>query len=378
MVAAESFCQALRRRGYDFWTGVPCSTFKGVINHILATPELPFVMAANEGAAVGLAAGSWLAGRKPVVLLQSSGFGNLLNPLTSLSLSYRMPMLLVISGRAYPDGVGDEPQHRLMGASLRDVLRLLGVRRADLPLSEAASDANRDDAWEATLDDLDGWVEADGVAALVVPPGGLTGRGTPPPWEADYPLSRADALARVAAVLDGSELVVSTTGKLSRELFLRHDRQGNFYMQGSMGHARAIALGAALAEPARRVVVLDGDGACLMHLGSLSTVGHYAPANLLDVVLDNEAHGSTGHQHTTSSTTDLARTAEACGYRRSFQCADGAALDAALAACRGAAGPSFLLVKINRQETPDLPRITATYSQETTARRARDFVVAAG
>jgi phosphonopyruvate decarboxylase len=135
-------------------------------------------------------------------------------------------------------------------------------------------------------------------------------------------------------------------------------------MQGSMGHARAIALGIALAQPQRRVISIDGDGATLMHLGSLSTVGHYRPPNLIDLVLDNEAYESTGNQDTTSTTTDLALVAGACGYAASERCLDAAQLREALVRALNGTGPTFLLVKVGREEHHGLPRITDRHSQE--------------
>ena len=142
-----------------------------------------------------------------------------------------------------------------------------------------------------------------------------------------------------------------------------------------MGHARAIALGVALSDPSRRVVLLDGDGATLMHMGSLSTVGHYLPPSLIEVVLDNEAHGSTGNQHTTSSTTDLAAVARACNYRNAWFCTSEDDLRKALRDAFDTPGPNLILMKINRNEPEDLPRVTSVHSPDEMARTFRSFLV---
>ena len=165
----------------------------------------------------------------------------------------------------------------------------------------------------------------------------------------------------IASILKGDEFVIATTGKPSRELFTVDDRAGNFYMQGSMGHAASIGLGVALDRPEKKIVVLDGDGALLMHLGILSTVGHYRPENFYHVVLDNESYETTGDQDTTSSTTDFCRVAEACGYAHAAQVADATSLKCEAQAMIASRGPALLRVKINRLLTEDIPRISSKY-----------------
>lgn len=367
MIDAADLCTLLADRGYTFYTGVPCSTFKQLINHVLGRRDLQFVMAANEGAALGVAAGAWLGGRKPVVILQNSGVGNLVNPLTSLSAPYRIPALMLISARAYPDGKGDEPQHSLIGASIRELLSAFGIHRIDLPRDGpgiAAAIAEADERVTAREE----------CVAVMVPDHTIGGNAEAPEWKRAFPLTRAEALRIVASRVREEDAVVSTTGMISRALFAAHDRAGNFYMQGSMGHARAIALGIALARPERRVITIDGDGATLMHMGSLSTVGHYRPRNLVEIVIDNEAHGSTGNQHTTSSSTDMAAVASACSYARAWSCATAEELEAALDDALSGGGPQFILVKTNREENGALPRITTRYAPDDIARAVRGFL----
>jgi phosphonopyruvate decarboxylase len=368
MISTEAFCGLLEQHGYTFYTGVPCSYFRHTITHVTSHPRLTYVIAANEGAALGIAAGAWLSGRKPVLLLQNSGVGNLVNPMTTLSMPYRIPSLLFVSARAYPDGVGDEPHHRLIGATVRDLWASFGVQCMDMPCEEAGF---RD--LLAAADEV--VTHGSGVVAVMVPKGYLGGNGAAAPLTSPYRLRRSEAVRIIAAMLNGEEAVVATTGRISRELFVHQDRSGNFYMQGSMGHARAISLGIALSQPQRRVVSIDGDGATLMHLGSLSTVGYYKPRNLIDIVLDNEAYESTGNQDTTSTTTDLALVARACEYASSERCATAEELQDAVGRALRGTGPSFLHVKVNREENRGLPRVTDKHPQEATARVFRRFLV---
>jgi phosphonopyruvate decarboxylase len=371
MTQAAELCSLLQNRDYTFYAAVPCSAFNGTINHILGSAKLELVMAANEGAALGIAVGAWLSGHKPVVMLQNSGVGNLLNPLTSLAIPCHIPLLLLISGRGYPDGSWDEPQHRVIGANLRGLLDQLDIPRFDLSSDpgEAAAIIDQADELLAT---------GRRCVAIIVPNGCLTGGPPPPRWERTFPLTRDDAISIIFDHVDarhpGDAAVISTTGKISRAVFTNHDRAGNFYMQGAMGHARAIALGIARSDPARRVVLLDGDGATLMHMGSLSTVGHHLPPSLLDIVLDNEAHGSTGNQYTTSATTDLAAVAKACNYRGTWYCTTEDELRSALSAALDSNGPNLILVKINRDEPAHLPRVTSAHTPDDMARTFRTFL----
>ncbi len=208
MIAARDFCSLLRTKGYSFYTGVPCSTFKDAINYISSDPSLTYVMAANEGAAMGIAAGVWLAGGKAALLIQNSGVGNLVNPLTSLASPFRIPVLMFISARAYPNGTGDEPQHRLMGATVRELFATFGVVRQDMPEDPTALNEVLDLAEEA--------VRAGQAAAIMVPKGRIHSGGPAPPWGRDYPLSRQQALDVIFRHLKGDEAVVLTTGLISR------------------------------------------------------------------------------------------------------------------------------------------------------------------
>jgi len=189
-------------------------------------------------------------------------------------------------------------------------------------------------------------------------------------------MTRLEAIRVVAAHLSDREAVVATTGLAGRELLSVSDRSANFAMAGSMGHALAIGLGIAIGQPERRVVVLDGDGALLMHAGSLSTAGHERPANLVHVVLDNGTYDSTGGQPTTSATTDLVAMARACGYRAAHCCRDADELGAVFRAGPDRAGPVFVRAVIGAAPGPPPQRVTARGSLDSQAAACRAALAA--
>lgn len=333
---------ALTELGYRFATGVPCSTFQQVIEHFGATGAGRYIAAANEGAALSLAAGAAMAGVKSLVLLQNSGLGNLVNPLTSLVTLYEIAVLVLVSVRDAEDG----PQHRLMGRSTGPLLREL-----DVPVFSLSGTCG---GAAVVLAAAERELAAGRTAFVLVPPVPFSASDRPQAPADRAPaaaFTRGRAIATIAAWLTDQH-VVSTTGYISRDLCGQHDQPSNFYMQGSMGHALAIGLGVAIARPRAEVVVLDGDGALLMHLGTLSTVGAVAPANLTHIVLDNGVYESTGHQPTTSPSTRLEQVAAACGYRRAEVVADDGALARFLSSHRPGGGPTLLRVMISPEGAP--------------------------
>lgn len=353
MIESRDFVAALKAKGFNFFTGVPCSFFKFAINAVIDDSSLQYVIVPNEGAGLAAAAGAALSRRLPVVMIQNSGFGNLINPLTSLNMIYRIPVLILMSGRAY--GVPDEPQHEIIGKSMGGMLDAMGVRYADLPQEIGT--------FNSALEEALAWMKTKQEPfVFFVKKGTLSPYDLPPAERSCYPLKRIEAIRLIAEAVRPEDYVIATTGKPSRELFSVGDRKRNFYMQGSMGHAASIGLGVALSRPGEKVVVLDGDGAILMHLGVLSSIGHYRPKNLYHIVLDNESYETTGDQDTTSRSTDLCAVAAACGYRWSHQAALAGELQSVLLLFFGQEGPAFLRVKINRESTRDIPRITTKYT----------------
>lgn len=362
MITAQQFVNGLKARGIRVFTGVPCSFFQAAITCVIKDPELRYTMVPNEGAALALAAGTYLAGQRTAVMIQSSGFGNLINPLTSLSMIYRLPALLFISGRAY--GIADEPQHAVMGQAMGPMLDVLGIRHTDLPMEGASL--------EAALEDAMRWMEREKLpVAFLIRKGTFVSETDREVRPVKYPLKRLEAIRVIAETLKGSEFVIATTGKPSRELCSVFDRNENFYMQGSMGHAAAIGLGVALQHPSKTVVILDGDGALLMHMGILSSIGHDQPRNLCHIVLDNESYESTGDQDTTSPTTDFCLAATACGYRFAEEAVTEQEVRRAVSRLLHEAGPAFLRIRINRLPTPGIPRITTTHTAEQIAESFR-------
>ena len=360
MISAEGFVAQLDRIGIRLVTGVPCAVFGGPLRLLEQQPGR-YVAAANEGGALAIAAGASLAGEPGAVLIQNSGFGNLVNPLTSLVQTFDIPVLVFMSLRGWPDPARDEPQHAVMGRSTMALLDALGVPYWLLEPDE--------EHLARVLDE----VRAGGRAAFVlVPKGSIGGAAAAGPAGASG-FGRREAIEALAPYLRDA-LVFGTTGYISRELYGLADRPANFYMQGSMGHALALGLGAALARPQRRVVVLDGDGAVLMHLGTCATVGGIAPPNLVHVVLDNGTYESTGGQRTTSSTVDWSALGAAAGYRSAVVCDDAASLRRALDGLDG--GPHLVAVRIAPAPGVTPPRVTGGLTP--TELRARFTAAATG
>ena len=376
MIAAQEFLAPLRARGFAFFTGVPCSFLTPLINAVLNERAVKYVGAASEGEAVALAAGAWLAGRATVVMCQNSGLGNAINPLTSLNHPFRIPTLLLVTWRGEP-GLQDEPQHRLMGEITAPLLDTIRVAHAPFP-----DDA---DLVGEALDRAVGLMaERQLPYAFIVPRGAVRDSAlkarTPKPPAAGrrHELAaggrrprRVEALARLLALVGEDAAVIATTGKTGRELFTLADRVQHLYQVGSMGGAAPMGLGVAL-NAKRPVVVLDGDGAALMKLGALATVGAEAPANLTHIVLDNGVHDSTGGQPTVSAGVDFARIAVACGYRAGYHCDSLAGFESAWGAAKRGGGPSLIHLRIRPGSLAKLGRPTVTPPE--VARRFRAFV----
>lgn len=355
MIPAEDFCTELADRGFAVASGVPCSHFGGPIA-LLSRSGDGYVPAPNEGAALAVAAGAVMAGRRAYVMLQNSGLGNLVNPLTSLVMTYQLPVLTFVSLRGWPDPATDEPQHEVMGPATHSLLDALGVPHYTL---RASDDLTR---FRELLDAADKDLAGQHAPFVLVERGAI-GKADAGTEEAATGLPSAQVMAKVAELAPDAALV-ATTGFTGRELFAVADRPGNFYMQGSMGHASSLGLGVALAQPERAVVVLDGDGAALMHLGAMSTIGRQAPANLVHIVLDNGIHESTGGQCTTSDSTSFAQVAAACGYRSAVGCPTLDDVETALRSALTSPGPHLLAVRTLPRSGAIPPRATSALTAE--------------
>ncbi|MFC9244936.1 phosphonopyruvate decarboxylase [Streptomyces sp. NPDC057136] len=349
--------------GLGPFTGVPCSFLGPVISCLQDTRPDQYLIAANEGEAVAIAAGSRLAGRRPVVILQNSGLGNAVNPLTSLCHTLRLPVLLLVTWRGEP-GSPDEPQHELMGRITPNLLTAMEIRNEILPQDEAtlaerllvADEHMRDTGLPFAFVVRKGAIAPYSSPARsgqvpAAAPETRTGAGA-----AGGYMLRSEAIAHVMRVVGERALVVATTGKTARELEHEWDRPGNLYVVGSMGCASSIALGVALHAPARQVVVLDGDGAALMRLEAMATIGRLGPPNLLHIILDNESYESTGGQPTGSAHLNFTEVAAACGYVQAAEVTGPEGLMAALEHQLLHVGPSLLRVRIASYSDPGLGR----------------------
>jgi phosphonopyruvate decarboxylase len=370
MISCDTFHAALKREGVDFFAGVPDSLLKDICAYITDHVDPAcHVIAANEGAALALAAGSYLAtGRLGLVYLQNSGLGNLVNPLTSLTDPevYAIPALLLIGWRGEP-GIQDEPQHRKQGRVMLATLDALEIPHAILPDTiETAAPVLA--CAVATARDKSA------PFALVVRKGTFAGYKLQKKAPDLHAWRREEALKCVLDSLRGNEVVVSTTGMTSREVFEYREATGagharDFLTVGCMGHASQIAMGVAINKPDRLVYCLDGDGAALMHLGSLAIIGASRLGNFRHVVVNNGAHDSVGGQPTAGFETNLPAVAQACGYRWVRSTANPAEVPALLAELHRTIGPALLEIKVSKGSRADLGRPTTT-----THDNKRDFM----
>lgn len=323
MISADTFLQKATALGFGLYAGVPCSYLKPFINAVIDAADVHYVAAANEGDAVAIAAGAQLGGTRAVAMFQNSGLGNAVNPLTSLTQVFRIPVLLITTLRGEPGGAPDEPQHALMGSITTDMLELMQIPWEWFP--------TQDGELEAVLQRALAHMEAGGTPyALVMKKGSVT----PSPletqlpvratytcnsgeWQAAASATRGEMLQALQARARETDVILATTGYTGRELCALSDRDNQLYMVGSMGCVSSLGLGLALLRPERRVIVIDGDGALLMRMGALATIGYERPANLVHILLDNGIHESTGGQSTVSLSIDICAVAAACGYARS-------------------------------------------------------------
>lgn len=361
MIRPEYFYNTLKGMGIDFYTGVPDSLLKDICAYITDHVDRKNnVIAANEGGAVGLAAGYHLAtGNIPVVYMQNSGLGNTVNPLMSLTDSdvYRIPVLLVIGWRGEP-GVHDEPQHVKQGKTTLPLLDAMEIRHEIMSGDEAELERQ-----------LDGGVrymkETGRAFALVVRKGTFAKYKLQNGTHNPYDMEREEAIKAVAGAMGGKDIVVSTTGKISRELFEHRTATGeghsrDFLTVGSMGHASQIALGIAMNCPGRNVYCFDGDGAAIMHMGGMGIVASMLPGNFYHIVFNNGAHDSVGGQPTIGFGIDLPKIAEGCGYKTVMSVDTRSELDAILPTLTTLPAPLLLEIKVKKGSRDDLGRPTTT------------------
>ncbi|GAB4010601.1 MAG: phosphonopyruvate decarboxylase [Bdellovibrio sp.] len=383
MIESSLFLNECKKYGLTNFTGTPCSYLKPFINFVIEEPELDFYAATNEGDAVALASGFWLAGKTSVVMFQNSGLGNAVNPITSLSYSSRIPFLGITTWRGEPGGKKDEPQHELMGQITTDLLTLMKVAWEVFPteasqiapaLKRAVEHMNTTrlpyffvmkegsvNKYELSKDENTNEIYRSSQSVLYM-------------CEGANQLTRTDALKIIRELSGPCTALLATTGKTGRELFELGDTENQFYMVGSMGCASATGLGMALMQPKKDVVVIDGDGALLMRLENLALSGQYAPENMIHIVLDNNAHDSTGGQRTDSNKIDFCQMANACGYKNIIEVNDHQVFAKAYEIFKNAKGLTFVRFMIKMGSPEKLGRPTVTPDQ--VALRMKDFFTA--
>ena len=315
MLDQRRVLETLEINGVDFFTGVPDSYLNGFCNYILTNRHDRNIIAANEGNAIGIAAGHYMATRKvPLVYMQNSGMGNAVNPLASLADEnvYSIPMLLLIGWRGQP-GTGDHPQHTLQGEITPGLLDLLHISFTVLDDDNAA--------FEETVRRAARYCrETRRPYGLIAPKGVMAASEKPNNLDDSYPMSREEAIELILDHMPADTIYAATTGRATRELFFLRARRGetkahDYLNVGSMGHASSVALGIALEKPDHPVVVLDGDAAAMMHMGALTMMSKNSPPNFLHIVLNNGAHESVGGQPSAGHRIGFTQIAEACGYR---------------------------------------------------------------
>ena len=365
MIRPEYFIEALREKGIDCFAGVPDSLLKNICAYITDHFDAAHnIIAANEGAAVGLAAGHYLATGQPAcVYMQNSGEGNIINPLASLTDQevYNIPVLLLIGWRGRP-GVHDEPQHVKQGKVTTGLLNVMGVNYEVLSKEEDKAAKQIEKAAKALANKE--------VFALVIEKDTFDNyQLSTVNSQLELTLSREEAIQTVAAALGEKDCIVSTTGMISRELFeyraaMNQGHERDFLTVGSMGHASQIALGIALAQPERRVWCFDGDGAAIMHMGSMAIVANKAPKNYVHVVFNNGAHDSVGGQPTVGLNINLPAVAKAVGYKSCYSVDNKEALAKQLSIINSQLSineyPIFLEIRVRKGNRKNLGRPNTT------------------
>lgn len=361
MVSVDKFYEALKSEGVSMFTGVPDSLLKNLCAYITDNSDSKHnIIAANEGAAVGIAAGHYLAtGEVPVVYMQNSGIGNAVNPLMSLADEkvYSIPVLLIIGWRGEP-GVHDEPQHVKQGEVTLPLLDAMQIPYQILPDEDVAAEAVVRNLVKACK-------KSSKPHAIVIRKNTYAKYKLKNEAVNDYPLSREEALKIVARQLPKDSIVVSTTGKLSRELYeyrdtMKESHESDFLTVGSMGHSSSIALGIALSKPERKVFCFDGDGAFIMHMGALTNIGNLSVRNYVHVLFNNGAHESVGGQPTLGLNIDIKAIAKACGYNNAASVETEEKIKKAISEALSNNGPSLIEIKVSINSREDLGRPKST------------------
>lgn len=357
MVDCLTLDNILTKAGICFFTGVPDSCFKPWVDYLSETRPQDYAVATNEGEALSIAAGYNLAtGKVAGVYLQNSGLGNLLNPISSVidEYVYEIPVLLMISWRGRP-GASDEPQHKRMGQITRSLLELLNIKHEIFGQRDLGT----------VLQDMVNAHKSGRPYAIIFQKGDIIAHSQSAEGsekETVSQLTRWDAIASIAQFFGKEAVYFATTGKTSRELYFWRDQTDrdhshDFLNVGGMGWVSSLAFGFSIRSK-KRIVILDGDGSILMHMGNLATIGHYKPSNVIHFILDNQSHESVGGSATVSGTVDFSRLADSVGYRKSVKVSSEMELRETLTKLENKQGPILVQVTIKKGSKPNLPRPT--------------------
>ena len=348
--------------GSDFYTGVPDSQLKALCNYLMNTYGIDskhHVIAANEGNCAALAAGYHLAtGKTPVVYMQNSGEGNIINPVASLlnDKVYAIPAVFIVGWRGEP-GLHDEPQHIYQGEVTIKLLEDMDIK------TFAISKDTTDEEVEAVMSDFREVLAKGKDVAFVIRKGAISYEGKVK-YTNDNKMIREQIIQHIVKA-SGEDPIISTTGKASRELFEtrvanNQSHKYDFLTVGSMGHSSSIALGVAINKPDTKIWCVDGDGAVLMHMGSMAVLGANAPKNMVHVVINNGAHETVGGMPTVAAKIDLVAVAKACGYPNAVCVYSFEELDAELEAAKARNELSLIEVKCSIGARENLGRPTTT------------------
>lgn len=346
----------------DFYAGVPDSQLKALCNYLIDTygiDEKHHIIAANEGNCVAVSAGYYLAtGKVPVVYMQNSGEGNIINPVASLlnDKVYAIPMIFIIGWRGEP-GIHDEPQHIYQGEVTLKLLEDMDIKTFVIGKSTTEEEL------ALVMKEYRKALAKCKSVAFVVCKGALSYDGDVE-YKNDNDMLREDIIRHITDV-SGDDPIVSTTGKASRELFEIREQNGqdhkyDFLTVGSMGHSSSIALGIAINKPNTKIWCIDGDGAMLMHMGAMAVIGANAPENMVHIVINNASHETVGGMPTVAGSIDVVSIAKACGYKRAVSVNNFEELDRVLKDAKENDGLCFIEVKSSIGARENLGRPTTT------------------
>lgn len=359
MISPGDFFEILKANGITFFTGVPDSLLKDFCAYVTDhSAKHDHIINSNEGAAIALASGHYIATGKPaLVYMQNSGLGNAVNPLLSLADKevYGIPMLLLIGWRGEP-GKKDEPQHIKQG---RVMLNMLDAMEIPYDVINASTGSIEEKIQKGCLH----MIENNCPYAIIISAGTFEEYSLKSDYVTTYPLSREDAIKIILENLNEEDVIISTTGKTSREVFEYREKkieghQNDLLTVGSMGHCSQTALGIALKNKGKKVYVLDGDGAVIMQMGSLAITGTHAPENFKHIIINNGAHDSVGGQPTVGFQIDFSLIANACGYKLTLKAETEAQVKEELSKLKQSKGPSLLEIRVNKGARKDLGRPT--------------------